>query len=295
MRVCVAIGRYDRLQEPVATGRSLSAGTARNGRSSRHPTQQARPACSMTWLPWRAHRRRRASASACTAVGRSSRRNEDTLAERWNGLRWSIQRTPTPRIGAGHLEDVSCPSLTTCVAVGWSDPPAEQRMIVERWNGTVWSIQSTPTRDIDWHLVPIDDCLHGRRTSPQSHPGDAMEWHVTGWVLALRSRSSRRASPRAKVVGSIRAGGIGMGLQDAEAVVRPESVSHPMQSLRRSPTEVGERAGCWRMWARHGDRSRRHGHRVPVTHAYPTAAPQFGLRGRRCRHRSRAFVPDRHP
>jgi hypothetical protein len=139
-RVCFAVGSYFRLQGP---GGHPLVERWNGTKWSIQPTPNAvgtagllsdLAAVSCT------------SPSACTAVGRSSRsRNQETLAERWNGVRWSIQRTPTPRIGASHLEGVSCPSKTACVAVGWSDFRDQHRMIVERWNGTAWSMQSTPT------------------------------------------------------------------------------------------------------------------------------------------------------
>jgi hypothetical protein len=82
------------------------------------------------------------SASACIAVGfyafnaPGARR---TLAERWNGTRWSIQRSPTPP-GAkrSSLSSVSCPSSRTCIAVGyslsaWRRPKTEAGLAM-RWS-----------------------------------------------------------------------------------------------------------------------------------------------------------------
>src|SRR5215467_13227659 len=62
------------------------------------------------------------SATACTAVGSSSTSTTTvTLAERWNGTKWSIQHTPNPT-GASFvpLKAVSCTSATACTAVGSS-------------------------------------------------------------------------------------------------------------------------------------------------------------------------------
>jgi hypothetical protein len=60
-----------------------------------------------------------------------------TLAERWNGKSWAIQRTPNPPQGGG-LAAVSCTSTVACTAV--ADLGA-----AERWNGTKWTIQPTPS------------------------------------------------------------------------------------------------------------------------------------------------------
>ena len=42
-----------------------------------------------------------------------------TLAERWNGARWSLQKTPNPPITtSAWLSRISCTSLNACVAIG---------------------------------------------------------------------------------------------------------------------------------------------------------------------------------
>jgi hypothetical protein len=89
------------------------------------------------------------SASACTAVGYYDDGPADvTLAERWNGIRWSIQHTPNPTGSPeSELLGVSCASASACTAVGfYQKPPAgsPDLTLVEHWNGTKWSIQDTP-------------------------------------------------------------------------------------------------------------------------------------------------------
>jgi hypothetical protein len=61
-----------------------------------------------------------ASARACTAVGDAP---TGAVAERWNGQNWSIQSTPalanpSPYPYPSQLQGVSCPSTTSCTAVG---------------------------------------------------------------------------------------------------------------------------------------------------------------------------------
>ena len=63
---------------------------------------------------------------ACTAVGwyyTSAAGPRQTLAERWDGRRWQVQRTAAPD---GVLSGVSCPASDVCLAVGdpaqaWTD------------------------------------------------------------------------------------------------------------------------------------------------------------------------------
>ncbi len=58
-----------------------------------------------------------------------------TLAEAWNGARWTIQATPNPSgATASELDGISCASGTACTAVGLG--------FAESWNGTTWSLQT---------------------------------------------------------------------------------------------------------------------------------------------------------
>jgi hypothetical protein len=88
------------------------------------------------------------SASACTVVGYSfnTSGNEFTLAERWNGSHWSIESTPSPGVYGPQLFAVSCPTSTSCTAVGSYQAVVSgpQQTLVEHWNGTAWSVQTSP-------------------------------------------------------------------------------------------------------------------------------------------------------
>jgi hypothetical protein len=88
------------------------------------------------------------SAAACTAVG--SYWTKDTnvaLAESWNNQRWTVQPTPNPpRASTTALAAVSCPSATSCVAVGSTviNNP-RQRSLAEVWNGHAWTVELPPS------------------------------------------------------------------------------------------------------------------------------------------------------
>ncbi len=80
------------------------------------------------------------SATDCFAVGNynsavSPASAFETLVEHWDGTTWSIVASPNPN-GSGSLTGVSCPSTTTCTAVGYSGSES----FVEQWDGTAWSI-----------------------------------------------------------------------------------------------------------------------------------------------------------
>jgi len=72
-----------------------------------------------------------ATPTACLAVGTYLASRDDSihpLTERWNGLTWSIQSINT----FGGLIGVSCPSTSSCMAVG---------NLAMQWNGRTWSTE----------------------------------------------------------------------------------------------------------------------------------------------------------
>jgi hypothetical protein len=88
------------------------------------------------------------SVTACTAVGSQfniGSLNQDwaTLAEAWNGKRWTVEPSPNPvpveyeTVNA--FEGVSCISATACMAVGSSNVN-DFSPLTEIWNGTSWGI-----------------------------------------------------------------------------------------------------------------------------------------------------------
>ena len=89
------------------------------------------------------------SPGACTAAGSytTSARTARPLAERWNGIRWRIQATPSPAgsPGAG-FSAVSCSSAGACTAAGSSAARSGLSVtLAEAWDGTSWRIQATPS------------------------------------------------------------------------------------------------------------------------------------------------------
>ncbi len=91
-----------------------------------------------------------ASRGACTAVGDSAwgaafNSVRITLAEHWNGSHWSLQRSPNP-IQLDELNSVSCPSRSSCIAVGdYTDRAGDATLpLVERWRRGRWSVLATP-------------------------------------------------------------------------------------------------------------------------------------------------------
>ena len=80
--------------------------------------------------------------AVCVAVG-SSAGGARTLAERWNGARWAVQRTPNiGHIGYSALTAVSCATAASCMAVGTYN--AGIFGIAEHWDGSRWTIRRLP-------------------------------------------------------------------------------------------------------------------------------------------------------
>jgi hypothetical protein len=82
----------------------------------------------------------------CTAVGGYD--NDEGIytgeayADHWNGSTWTIQTVPNPSSGVwSGLNGVSCPTTSSCVAVGYWDAGLGSNVVplAENWNGSSWS------------------------------------------------------------------------------------------------------------------------------------------------------------
>ena len=69
-----------------------------------------------------------------------------TLAERWNGAKWSIVPSPNPHVNTIVFDGVSCTSTSNCSAVGYYDVPklGTSDTLVEHWDGKTWKIVASP-------------------------------------------------------------------------------------------------------------------------------------------------------
>jgi hypothetical protein len=83
----------------------------------------------------------------CTAVGSYNLEFGSSLplAERWNGKEWKLQTVPNPSGSEEtRLSKVSCPTTTSCEAVGYYRKSGVYRALAAVWNGTEWKLQTTP-------------------------------------------------------------------------------------------------------------------------------------------------------
>ena len=91
------------------------------------------------------------SLTACTATGAEFNNPAfgPTLAERWNGRVWRVERTPKPADWTASaaqpmLNGVACSSANACTATGEYNPGHRTQYFVDSWNGTRWRLQSVP-------------------------------------------------------------------------------------------------------------------------------------------------------
>jgi hypothetical protein len=91
------------------------------------------------------------SSASCVAVGDrspTSSSGSTSLAETWNGTKWSVVASPNPSGADGTtLYGVACPAAKNCLAVGDYFVSSSRATLVaaEKWNGTKWSLVSAPS------------------------------------------------------------------------------------------------------------------------------------------------------
>ena len=133
-----------------------------------------------------------ATTKRCMAVGtyRNISFTDVTLAESWNGSRWSVVRSPNPA-GAGLtiLNSVSCASATRCLAAGHSYTTA-QVTLAESWNGSRWSIAASPSPSANSALYGVScpkaaSCLAMGSffNSSNSYATLAEAWNGRAWSV----------------------------------------------------------------------------------------------------------------
>jgi hypothetical protein len=88
-----------------------------------------------------------AAPDQCLAVGAVSVNGvSTTLADRWNGARWSIVPSESPGGGTDELLAVACQTEVFCVATGTTAAPATiGTTLAEQWNGVQLTATATPS------------------------------------------------------------------------------------------------------------------------------------------------------
>jgi len=134
------------------------------------------------------------TSSDCLAVGyyTNSSGADKTLAERWNGSKWTVEPTPNPsRSTINILTGLACPSSRNCTAVGYHADGSGIRTLAEQWNGSRWKVKPTPNPSPSALGVLTGVACTGSKNCTAvgyyAHRSDirtlAEQWNGTRWKL----------------------------------------------------------------------------------------------------------------
>lgn len=145
------------------------------------------------------------SARECIAVGDAAHRS---LAEWWNGSKWSLVVLPLPAAARGSgssssLSGVSCGSARSCVATGWYYHSSTSAAVplVETWNGIRWSAATLPAPRGSGDVQPQGIACPSAKSCivvgdylpvPRDYGNDAPlaeSWNGSKWTLATVGRT----------------------------------------------------------------------------------------------------------
>ena len=140
------------------------------------------------------------SASACTAVGEfeTDAGAVVPVAERWNGLGWSLEVPPdppqvesAPPSDGAELRSVSCVGDRFCMAVGnrMFGGSADDNAFAEVWDGASWTLLPVPepgSLPVSLSSVSCWSATHCVAVGPVSDSGEnavVARWNGTSWVV----------------------------------------------------------------------------------------------------------------
>ena len=122
------------------------------------------------------------SPSVCTAVGLLANNvvaYVQPLAEQEVARRWRLLTPPVlslfvdPWGGEAHLAGISCPSKTTCLAVGSAGSELRDVPILERWQRGIWTAQRVDAHILEGFLTSISCTSSTRCTAVGSDDSPA--------------------------------------------------------------------------------------------------------------------------
>ena len=122
------------------------------------------------------------SASDCTAVGYTfAGTNIDSLVEHFNGTKWTVVASPSPKTPSSELNAVTCTSATNCTAVSpWG--------FALHFDGATWSTLPSPAITfLSVSCASATDCTGVGSASPGATPSPTLIEHFDGsaWTSFL--------------------------------------------------------------------------------------------------------------
>lgn len=119
------------------TGAALSSGSTFGSETIPNPEGVAHSTLAAISCP---------TSSACTAVGTSGAppgKPSPVFAERWDGRTWAIQHMPSVATDEAYPDAISCPTTSSCVAVGLDNSlqgnASTTALWTWVWDGSAWS------------------------------------------------------------------------------------------------------------------------------------------------------------
>jgi len=117
-----------------------------------------------------------------------------TLAERWNGYRWTLLPTVNPsNESQTELNGVACSSSSSCIAVGYYQVKGTNNILTlaEIWNGTTWTIQPTTNPGASQSKLEAVSCSSATACTAVGFYDDtnndvltlAQRWNGSGWTV----------------------------------------------------------------------------------------------------------------
>jgi Bacterial Ig-like domain (group 3) len=100
------------------------------------------------------------SSTSCTAVGsyESPSGTRQVFIEGLASGTWTTVPGPGPSATANDLDAVSCPSTTSCVAVGYYATTKTDQALVEKFSGAAWSVSPSPDEGTGYNQLNGVSC-----------------------------------------------------------------------------------------------------------------------------------------
>lgn len=196
--------------------------------------------------------------SGCMAVGSYTSDDDSlTLAERWNGTRWQVRRTPSPADFTAGLSAVSCAGQAPCMAVGsFIDGSDVRRALAEQRAGRGWRNLPVPSPGAQVNVLNGVSCpaqgqciavgYFGTNGGPQAL---AERWDGTSWHLLSVPHPGRLSAVSCSAPDSCQA--VGSALNSANGPEQAFAVFWNGQSWQNEPTPAlgpmirSNLAGIW--------------------------------------------------
>ncbi len=136
------------------------------------------------------------SSSDCIAVGATGSVDSQNTPiptaayiTRWTGSSWNAMTAVTPGGAVGaELNEVSCSSAGSCLAVGESWTGSANSPLAESWNGSTWSIIANPTTPDNGFLAvscPVaGECWTVMNNGVTNQDNAVEEWNGSTWTSA---------------------------------------------------------------------------------------------------------------